>query len=70
MFITNKIEPKQPNFDKVKEELIRNYEYDTQIETNELIYQELKKRYDIQFDVKSKDFDPKFVNYLQEELNN
>ena len=58
-----------PEFEMVKKEVLRNYEYDNQIETNELIYQELKKAYDIQFDIKSKDFDPKFVEFLQKDLN-
>ena len=70
VYITNKVDPQVPEFEMVKKEVLRNYEYDNQIETNELIYQELKKQYDIQFDIKSKDFDPKFVKYLQEELNN
>ena len=70
VFITNKVAPQIPAYEIVKKEVLRNYEYDNQIETNELIYKELKKRYDIQFDIKSKDFDPKFVEYLQEELNN
>jgi len=69
VFITNKIAPRLPNFEMVKEELVRNYEYDNQKETNELIYQELKKLYDIQFDIKSKDFDPKYVEYLESEFN-
>lgn len=70
VFITNKVAPQIPAYEMVKKEVLRNYEYDNQIETNELIYKELKKRYDIQFDIKSKDFDPDFVEYLQEELNN
>jgi hypothetical protein len=70
VYITNKVEPFVPEFEMVKKEVLRNYEYDKQIETNELIYQELKKAYDIQFDIKSKDFDPKFVEFLQRELNN
>jgi hypothetical protein len=70
VYITNKVEPREPEFEMVKKEVLRNYEYDNQIETNELIYQELKKSYDIQFDIKSKDFDPKFVEFLQKELNN
>ena len=70
VYITNKVAPSLPDFEVVKKEVLRNYEYDNQIETNELIYQELKKSYDIQFDIKSKDFDPKFVEFLQKELNN
>lgn len=70
VFITKKTKPQQPPFEDIKEELIRNYEYENQIETNELIYQELKKQYDIEFDVRTKDFDPKYIEYLQEQLNN
>ena len=70
VYITNKVESLVPEFEMVKKEVLRNYEYDNQIETNELIYQELKKAYDIKFDIKSADFDPKFVDFLQKELNN
>ncbi len=70
VYITNKTPPQLPGYEKVKNEVIRNYEYDNQNETNELIYQELKKQYDIQFDIKSKDFDPKYVEYLENEFNN
>jgi hypothetical protein len=69
VYITQKVDPQVPELEMVKKEVLRNYEYENQIETNELIYQELKKLYDIQFDIKSKDFDPKFVQYLEEELN-
>ena len=70
VYITNKIPPQLPEYETVKSDVLLNYEYDNQNETNELIYQELKKQYDIQFDIKSKDFDPKYVEYLENEFNN
>jgi len=70
VYITNKIAPQLPEYEMVKSDVLRNYEYDNQNEINELIYQELKKQYDIQFDIKSKDFDPKYVEYLENEFNN
>ena len=69
VYITKKIEPQLPSMDVVKKDIIRDYEYDHQKEINELIYKELKKKYDIEITIKSEDFDPKFVEYLQEEMN-
>ncbi len=70
VYITNKTSPQLPDFDLIKKDILRDYEYDNQKEINELIYKELKKKYDIQIDIKSEDFDPKFVEYLQTEMNN
>jgi len=70
VFITNKTEPKLPDFNLIKKDIVRDFEYDKQKEIDELIYKELKKKYDIQIDIKSEDFDPKFVEYLQKEMNN
>jgi len=70
VYITNKTEPQLPDFDLIKKDILRDYEYDNQKEINELIYIELKKKYDIQIDIKSEDFDPKFVEYLEKEMNN
>ena len=58
-----------PAFDLIKKDIVRDYEYDNQKEINEIIYKELKKKYNIEIDIKSTDFDPKFVEYLQRELN-
>ena len=69
VYITEKINPQLPSIDIIKKDIIRDYEYDHQKEVNELIYKELKKKYDIEIDIKSEDFDPKFVKYLQEEMN-
>ncbi len=70
VFITNKTEPKSPSFESIKKAITRDFEYDNQKEIDEAIYQGLKKKYEIEIDIKSEDFDPKFVEYLQKELNN
>jgi len=69
VFITHKNKPKLPELKDIKKEVTRDFEYDYQNELDENIYQEFKKQYDIQIDIKSEDFDPKFVEYLQRELN-
>jgi hypothetical protein len=69
VFITEKVAPVLPDFDQIKKDIVRDYEYDNQKETNELIYQELKKKYQIDFDIKSEDFDPKYVEFLKNEFN-
>jgi len=69
VYITMKTEPHLPDFDMIKNDILRDYEYDNQKEVNELIYKELKKKYHIEFDIRSTDFDPKFVEYLEKEMN-
>ncbi|MDC9723363.1 MAG: peptidylprolyl isomerase [Urechidicola sp.] len=70
VYITEIKAPTLPDFELIKKNIIRDYEYDNQQEINEIIYQEFKKNYSIEIDIKSEDFDPKFVEYLQTELNN
>jgi len=70
VYITDKTEPQLPPYESIKKSILRDYEYDNQKEINEAIYQELKKKYQIEIDINSEDFDPKFVEYLQNELNN
>lgn len=69
IYITEKTEPKKPSLEEVRKGVTRDFEYDFQKELDESIYQELKKQYDIQIDIKSEDIDPKFVTHLQEEFN-
>ena len=70
VFITKITEPQLPEFNSIKKDIINDYEYDYQKEINELIYTELKKKYTIEFDIKSEDFDPKFIEFLEKEINN
>jgi len=69
VYITDKTEPQLPSFEDVKKAVLRDFEYDNQKEIDEAIYQELKKKYEIEININSEDFDPKFVDYLQTEFN-
>ena len=69
VYITKIQEPQLPEFKVLKMEINDDFEYDHQNEIDELIYTELKKKYKIEFEIKSEDFDPKFVEYLQKEIN-
>jgi len=68
VYITQKTEPYLPDFEVRRKDVIRDFEYDKQEEFNKLIYKELKKKYNIEMDIKSEDFDPEFVEYLEEEM--
>jgi len=70
VYILDKTEAQLPSFESVKKAVLRDFEYDNQKEIDEAIYQELKKKYEIEIDINSEDFDPEFVEYLQKELNN
>jgi parvulin-like peptidyl-prolyl cis-trans isomerase-like protein len=69
VYITKIQEPQLPEFNVIKMKINDDFEYDHQKEIDELIYTELKKKYKIEFEIKSEDFDPKFVEYLQNEIN-
>ncbi len=69
VYITKITEPQLPNFNIKKKDVLRDFEYEKQVEVNEQIYKELKKKYNIDLDIKSEDFDPEFVEYLQEKMN-
>jgi hypothetical protein len=69
VYITKRTEPYLPDFEVRRKDVIRDFEYDKQQEVNDLIYKELKKKYDIEIIIRSEDFDPEFVDYLQREMN-
>ena len=69
VYITKKTAPKLPEFESIKDHIIRDYEYDKQKEVDESIYRELKKKYEIDIEINSKDFNPAFVEYLETEFN-
>ncbi len=69
VYITKRINPYLPDFEVRRKDVIRDFEYDKQQEVNDLIYTELKKKYDIEIIIRSEDFDPEFVEYLQREMN-
>ncbi len=69
VYITKRTEPHLPDINEIKNDIIRDYEYDHQKEINDLIYKELKKKYDVEITIRSEDFDPEFVEYLKREMN-
>ncbi len=69
VYITDKTEPQLPPYESIKKSILRDFEYDNQKEIDEAIYKELKKKYNVEIDIKSEDFDPKFVEYLETEFN-
>lgn len=69
VFITEKNAPSIAVFESIKKNVIRDYEYDRQKEMDKTIYHELKKKYEIDININSKDFDPTFVEYLETEFN-
>ena len=69
VYITNKVNPQLPDFEIRRKDVVRDFEYDKQEEISDQIYAALKKKYNIDLDIKSEDFDPKFVEYLEKEMN-
>lgn len=69
VYITQIKKPTIPSFNSVKKSVLRDFEYDNQQKIDEAIYQELKSKFDIKFDINSEDFNLKFVENLQTEFN-
>ena len=69
VYITKKSASKLKDYESIKNEVIRDFEYDRQKEMDETIFKELKKKYEIDIDINAKDFDPTFVKYLETEFN-
>jgi len=67
IYLTEKTGPQIPDFESVKDDLLRDMEYDNQKNLNDLIFKELKKNYSIEFNLDPKKFDREFVDYLKEE---
>jgi len=67
IYLTEKTGPQIPDIDSVKNDLLRDMEYDNQRNLNDLIFEELKKNYSIEFNLDPKKFDQEFVDYLKEE---
>jgi len=68
IYITDKTGPQIPDFEIVKNDLQRDFEYVNQKQLNEQLLQELKKNYTIQFDLDSDKFDEEFVDFLLSEV--
>lgn len=70
IYLTEKTGPQIPELGNVKDDLLRDMEYDNQKKLNDLIFEELKKNYSIEFDLDPKKFDREFVEYLKTEEKN
>jgi len=70
IYLTEKTGPQIPELENVKDDLLRDMEYDNQKKLNDLIFEELKKNYSIEFDLDPKKFDREFVEYLKTEEKN
>ena len=66
VYIVDKTPPQRPEFKEVRNELIRDLEYRNQQKLDQLIFEELKKRYEIEYELDPEKFDASFVEYLQE----
>lgn len=66
VYITDKILPQKPEFEAIRNELVRDLEYSNQQKLDQLIFEELKKRYEIEYELDPEKFDASFVEYLKE----
>ena len=67
VYITDRKKPQIPDFESLKDELKRDFEYDKQQKMDQMIFEELKKQYQIEYDLDAEKFDESFIEYLQEE---
>ena len=67
IYLTERTGPQIPELNSIKKDLLRDMEYDNQKNLNDLIFEELKKNYSIEFNLDPKKFDQEFVDYLKEE---
>jgi len=65
VYITQKKEPQRPELESIRQELSRDLEYETQQNVNEQIFQELRKKYTVNFDLDPGKFDESFVKFLK-----
>ena len=66
VFITNRIAPQKPDLASVRAELLRDLEYEKQQELDQMIFEELKKKYDIEYELDPDKFDEAFIEFLKE----
>lgn len=65
IYLSEKQEPYFPDFQDIRDELARDFAYQTEVENQLLIYHSLKKNYDIEI---TADLDPQILNRLQANL--
>lgn len=70
IYLTDKTGPQIPEIESIKDDLLRDMEYDNQKQLNDLIFKELKKNYSIEFNLDPEKFDEAFIDYLKTEEEN
>ena len=66
VYISEKTPAQEPDFENIREEVQRDLEYENQQKVNDQVYTELKKNYDVEFDLDPEKFDKSFVEYLRD----
>lgn len=67
IYITSRKSPELPDFENVKREVQRDYEYDKEMETQKTIYRELRSKYEI--DIQAERLTPKLSEYMLQKIN-
>ncbi len=70
VYITHREEPSLPDLSKVKDLVLRDYQYEKQKEVNVTIFKTLKKNYRVIFDFDETTYDKDFKSYLENKINN
>ena len=70
VYIVKKVTPSPIEFETIKAEVLRDLEYQNQQRMNELIYNEFRKNYTIEYDLDPKKFDESFIEYLNDKTLN
>ena len=66
VYVVKKVTPSPIEFETIKAEVLRDLEYQNQQLMNELIYNEFRKNYTIEYDLDPKKFDESFIEFLNE----
>ena len=65
VYLTEKVPTRAPEFESIVNELKRDFEYENQRRINDQVYSELRRNYEIEFDLDPEKFDEAFVEYLK-----
>jgi hypothetical protein len=65
VYLTEKVPARAPEFESIVNELKRDFEYENQRRINDQVYSELRRSYEIEFDLDPEKFDAAFVEYLK-----
>ena len=65
VYIVDKRAPEVPEFDVIRAALVRDYEYENQLKINDQIFNELKKNYEVVFELDPEKFDQAYVDFLK-----